>query len=396
MVGQRQRAESLTMRRPSTTASANHSIRHNPYISSPIMRSLKPHTTTNHCDESWLMDGKSAIAMLSRENVPSFSADQIPSWMNQGSPNNMMANQSPIPVSIHGSPVTSNGINFGSPQIPSFLQDYSSNSDMGIVTELEDLAIALGHLPDQSRRSSNVSLFNGSHTSSDTSTVNELLSADDGIFDLYFPGDSQQPFDSLQSKLPHINPSVIPETSKMNNQHLQSSELPDVFSGPIEHSIIHHQHQQQEQEQPKLNPKNLPAMIINGKSLIPKPQKPHKKKQNKKHIDPKEKVFFCQFEGCGKSFSRKKYLNAHVSCHSPDRPYRCPDCPSSFRRMPELRRHIGSVHSKVKSFKCGTCKKTFARSDALTRHLDHTIASSRCSALAAAASFSGGVSLVAE
>jgi len=50
-----------------------------------------------------------------------------------------------------------------------------------------------------------------------------------------------------------------------------------------------------------------------------------------------------------------------------DRPFRCDECPQSFNRNHDLKRHK-RIHLAVKPFPCGNCDKSFSRKDALKRH----------------------------
>nr|POE66262.1 transcription factor sp4 [Quercus suber] len=57
--------------------------------------------------------------------------------------------------------------------------------------------------------------------------------------------------------------------------------------------------------------------------------------------------------------------------HAPppnDRPFRCDQCPQSFNRNHDLKRHK-RIHLAVKPFPCGHCDKSFSRKDALKRHV---------------------------
>ncbi|KAI9202744.1 uncharacterized protein BJ171DRAFT_513111 [Polychytrium aggregatum] len=52
-----------------------------------------------------------------------------------------------------------------------------------------------------------------------------------------------------------------------------------------------------------------------------------------------------------------------------DRPFRCPDCPKTFLRKQDLRRHA-IIHDPVSpGYKCTHCGTSFTRSDALYRHV---------------------------
>lgn len=49
---------------------------------------------------------------------------------------------------------------------------------------------------------------------------------------------------------------------------------------------------------------------------------------------------------------------------SPDRPFKCDQCPQSFNRNHDLKRHK-RIHLAVKPFPCSHCDKSFSRKDAL-------------------------------
>ncbi|KAI9892424.1 MAG: hypothetical protein M1814_001381 [Vezdaea aestivalis] len=51
-----------------------------------------------------------------------------------------------------------------------------------------------------------------------------------------------------------------------------------------------------------------------------------------------------------------------------DRPFKCDQCPQSFNRNHDLKRHK-RIHLAVKPFPCGHCEKSFSRKDALKRHV---------------------------
>ena len=54
------------------------------------------------------------------------------------------------------------------------------------------------------------------------------------------------------------------------------------------------------------------------------------------------------------------------------RPFRCDQCPQSFNRNHDLKRHK-RIHLAVKPFPCPNCPKTFSRKDALKRFEYHTV-----------------------
>ncbi|KAL3466850.1 hypothetical protein BJX64DRAFT_284004 [Aspergillus heterothallicus] len=50
-----------------------------------------------------------------------------------------------------------------------------------------------------------------------------------------------------------------------------------------------------------------------------------------------------------------------------DRPFKCDQCPQSFNRNHDLKRHR-RIHLSVKPYPCSNCDKSFSRKDALKRH----------------------------
>lgn len=61
-----------------------------------------------------------------------------------------------------------------------------------------------------------------------------------------------------------------------------------------------------------------------------------------------------------------------------DRPFRCDQCPQSFNRNHDLKRHK-RIHLAVKPFPCGHCDKSFSRKDALkVRTREHMLLQDHC------------------
>ncbi|KAE8355736.1 hypothetical protein BDV28DRAFT_27750 [Aspergillus coremiiformis] len=58
----------------------------------------------------------------------------------------------------------------------------------------------------------------------------------------------------------------------------------------------------------------------------------------------------------------------HPSGPTNDRPFKCDQCPQSFNRNHDLKRHK-RIHLSVKPFPCIHCDKSFSRKDALKRHI---------------------------
>ncbi|XP_055625104.1 zinc finger protein 761-like [Toxorhynchites rutilus septentrionalis] len=72
------------------------------------------------------------------------------------------------------------------------------------------------------------------------------------------------------------------------------------------------------------------------------PSEHHKSKDD--IAEEGQKPFKCK--KCGKTFSLKYKLNAHVRNHTGKRPYSCPHCPKTFRRPSALKQHI-RTHTAV-------------------------------------------------
>ena len=60
---------------------------------------------------------------------------------------------------------------------------------------------------------------------------------------------------------------------------------------------------------------------------------------------------------------QQMYHNQQSVPHN-DRPFKCDQCPQSFNRNHDLKRHK-RIHLAVKPFPCGYCDKSFSRKDAL-------------------------------
>ncbi|KAF8472672.1 hypothetical protein BDZ91DRAFT_834132, partial [Kalaharituber pfeilii] len=60
-------------------------------------------------------------------------------------------------------------------------------------------------------------------------------------------------------------------------------------------------------------------------------------------------------------------MGLHPGMQQQERPFKCDQCPQSFNRNHDLKRHK-RIHLAVKPFPCDNCEKSFSRKDALKRH----------------------------
>ncbi|KAI0830160.1 hypothetical protein BC628DRAFT_982972 [Trametes gibbosa] len=80
-------------------------------------------------------------------------------------------------------------------------------------------------------------------------------------------------------------------------------------------------------------------------------------------------VYPCLVPGCSKTFHRLYSLRTHQRFHTLEhRPYRCMQCPASFVRNHDLKRHA-LLHER-RAWRCAGCSKIFSRRDAIKRHKD--------------------------
>ena len=83
----------------------------------------------------------------------------------------------------------------------------------------------------------------------------------------------------------------------------------------------------------------------------------------------------CGYEGCGKKYTRKAFLKAHIIKHPSDSEFRCysGNCSGTvrYRDKRALTRHIHIHHTFEKPFGCEICDRRFRRPDNLKSHREH-------------------------
>ena len=76
-----------------------------------------------------------------------------------------------------------------------------------------------------------------------------------------------------------------------------------------------------------------------------------------------DKEHKCQH--CGKGFSVRSHLTAHLVAHTQERPFECKDCGKFFTSKGALYNH-GGVHNPLK---CDHCDRLFAQKASLNYHI---------------------------
>ncbi|XP_045465913.1 zinc finger protein 2-like [Harmonia axyridis] len=88
--------------------------------------------------------------------------------------------------------------------------------------------------------------------------------------------------------------------------------------------------------------------------------------EEKKNDDGELEIFKCP--NCPKSFSRRIQLRRHESVHMQQRGFSCGICEKWFPTKSALTRHE-RIHTGERPFQCEVCQKSFAQKEILFRHL---------------------------
>lgn len=168
-------------------------------------------------------------------------------------------------------------------------------------------------------------------------------------------GNSYSSSSQQQSAYAYAGPSPVQQSPQTAN-----SSLPRV-SPPLGQNQVQPQHMQQHFQHPPYPSYTMPAMPGPIMSNVHHPNGPMIRGGN------------LQGGNLPPNFNSGYMANASMypnqRPHSPpqgpaERPFKCDQCPQSFNRNHDLKRHK-RIHLAVKPFPCGQCDKSFSRKDAL-------------------------------
>nr|XP_058147131.1 LOW QUALITY PROTEIN: Krueppel-like factor 17 [Dasypus novemcinctus] len=105
---------------------------------------------------------------------------------------------------------------------------------------------------------------------------------------------------------------------------------------------------------------------------IPAPQRAEQNsrvREGAPRRSPVSRPYRCQYENCGKAYTKRSHLVSHERKHTGERPYECKweGCTWTFSRSDELGRHM-RIHTRYRPHKCDQCGRQFKRSDHLRQH----------------------------
>ncbi|KAF7712109.1 Zinc finger C2H2 type domain-containing protein [Penicillium ucsense] len=136
------------------------------------------------------------------------------------------------------------------------------------------------------------------------------------------------------------------------------------FGPPLPHSDLSRRREREAMATAALEPQNVgsgPTAMVSDYSSA---------KTSKRGRKPSVEKG-CKCPVCGYYFTRRSNCVAHQKKHDPTyhRAIPCEECPKSFGRNADLRRHVDTVHRGIRKHVCKWCSRRYTRWENMTKHL---------------------------
>ncbi|KAM8791761.1 Krueppel-like factor 17 [Rhynchonycteris naso] len=168
---------------------------------------------------------------------------------------------------------------------------------------------------------------------------------------------SPMPSAEGQAMLPSLAQMLPPRD--LHNCGMPPSGSPSLLTSEPQGSFVS---QTAFQEDPFLPEQPIPAPQRAEQNCTAQERAPRRR-------SPVARPYCCQYEDCGKAYTKRSHLVSHQRKHTGERPYKCTweGCRWSFFRSDELGRHM-RIHTKYRPHRCHQCGRQFMRSDHLKQH----------------------------
>lgn len=165
---------------------------------------------------------------------------------------------------------------------------------------------------------------------------------------------------------PNGNPNVIDPCGSVKNKH----------NGMQETSGKPRDNNEEKRVTKRKSKKRKPEPVPNKYPCTECSLKFDKYRDRLDHFTECHKEFICTFEGCDRKFKDKSNRNKHSERHILPPSIQCHFCAHMFKRLSELNQHINKVHTKrseQKKYVCEVCLKVFYNKRSADQHVSvHT------------------------